>query len=233
MHPPSSSPRVVARAWHTYVMSINPTVASQCFAHHTQLQHTWARLDLPQRPLSLLPHHHLVHWPSPSAQRVKRVMRRCSGSDAGGHAQRSAGCPPSGRAAAAERPRGSTRARGRAEALPPPPLHMGIHLHTTTSRTLDTYQRRRRTSPCARSRRDPSRRQTAQPRKQTGASRACYRRYDDRVAAQRLPGLGRGRSAPPGADASIACRPTPPARSRPSRCALARTAPHVAVMGPP
>ena len=96
------------------------------------------------------------------------MVRSCGGSDAGGHAQRSGGCPPSGRAGAAQRPRGSRRARGRAEALLPPAHYMSLRLYTTTSRTIDTYERRRRTSPCARSRRDPSR----QGRRSPGSERA-------------------------------------------------------------
>ena len=96
------------------------------------------------------------------------MVRSCGGSDAGGQAQRSAGCLPSVRAGTAQRPRGSRRARGRAEALPLPAHHMNLRTCATTSRTLDTTQRRRRTSPCPRSRSDPSR----QGRRSPGSKRA-------------------------------------------------------------
>ena len=132
------------------------------------------------------------------------MVRRCGGSDAGGHAQRSGGCPPSVRAAAAPRPRGSTRARGRAEALPPPAQLLDARTRIPTSITLDTASAvagpppsQGQTSRSA-GLGQPAPAETAQPRQQTGASRAPYRRNDGRVAAQRLPGLGRGRSGAAG-----------------------------------
>ena len=156
--------------------------ASVSYALYAIIAHVSVCLDLSNLHV-VLPHHRLLHWPSPSARSVKLMMRRCGGSDAGGQAERSAGCPPSGRAGAAQRPRGSRRARGRAEALLPPAHHMRFRISTTTSRTVDT--------PCAVTGPPPSQGHAVTQAVRDGAApkvnvrvASCARRNDEGRAAQ-------------------------------------------------
>ncbi len=138
------------------------------------------------------------------ARSVKLMVRRCGGSDAGGHAERSGGCPPSVRAAAAQRPRGSTRARGRAEALPPPALYLYVRTNITTSKSVDIHSAVAGPPPSQGHGRRCSGESCPKPSPDGAASVAkvrvasCHRRDDEGRAAQLLSGLGWGWSGAAG-----------------------------------